>query len=256
MNHRIFIILLFLNGIFLNGQSQTTRKEQLFDGDWKFCLGDINGAEKQTFNDKKWRDIDLPHDWSIEKLPNQETGKVVGPFLKESIGSTATGYTVGGTAWYRKIFTLNPKEKYNITIISFDGVYMNCDVWVNGKFLGNHPYGYTPFNYDITRFLNSAGKPNVIAVKVKNEGKNSRWYSGSGIYRHVWLIQKQDISIAHNGVYITTENISAKSATMKIVSSINNINNKNADVKILINVIEPDGKISQTAETQSKNYLW
>jgi len=169
MKYRIIFFVYLLFGIVLQGYAQSYRQEKLFDSDWKFFLDDTKGIEKQSFNDKLWRNVDLPHDWSIEKLPNQEPGKVVGPFSKESIGTTATGYTVGGTAWYRKTFTLNPKEKYNNTIISFDGVYMNCDVWINGKLLGNHPYGYTAFQYDITNYLNPAGKPNVIAVKVSVE---------------------------------------------------------------------------------------
>jgi beta-galactosidase len=251
MNYRITFILLLLVSIAYQGNSQTTRHEMLFDDGWKFFLGDIEGAEKPSFNDKSWRDIDLPHDWSIEKLPGQEPGKVVGPFSKESPGTTATGYTLGGTGWYRKTFTLTSGEQYEKTIINFDGVYMNCEVWVNGKLVGSHPYGYTAFYFDITDLFKPAGKPNVIVVKVKNEGKNSRWYSGSGIYRHVWLIQKQAVNISHNGVFIATENISPNEATIKIASTIEDISTKNPDVKLLINITGPDGKISQTAETQA-----
>ena len=249
----LFITAFLLTGYAINLQAQDSNPGiQLFDDNWKFYLGDVKGAEKPSFNDKSWRDIDLPHDWSIEKLSGQEAGKVVGPFSKESIGTTATGYVVGGTAWYRKTFTLNARENFSKTIINFDGVYMNFDVWVNGKFLGNHPYGYTAFNFDITGFLNPAGKPNIIAVKVKNEGKNSRWYSGSGIYRHVWLIQKQAVHLASNGISITTENISSTDASVKVVAAVNTIKGKSASVKLLINMIGSDGKISQTAETQTK----
>jgi len=250
--NRLLAIVIFLSFAVSSKAQEKFQSKQLFDNNWKFFLGDAKGGEKPSFNDKTWRDIDLPHDWSIEKLPGQEAGKVVGPFSKESIGTTATGYSIGGVAWYRKTFTLNQKGKYNSTIISFDGVYMNSDVWVNGKFLGNHPYGYTAFHYDISNFLNSAGKPNVIAVKVKNEGQNSRWYSGSGIYRHVWLIQKQAVHIAYNGVYITTENISSNEAVVKIATSVNEVKEKNAVVRLLIKVISPDGKILQTTETQAK----
>ena len=251
MNFRNTFTLLFLFGLVLTGVAQSPR-EMSFDGGWKFSLGENKDAEKPSFNDKLWRDIDLPHDWSIENLPGQEPGKVVGPFSKESIGTTATGYTVGGTAWYRKTFTLNPKEKFTQTIINFDGVYMNCDVWVNGKLVGSQPYGYTAFYFDITNFLNPAGKPNVVAVKVKNEGRNSRWYSGSGIYRHVWLIQKQAVSFSQNGVFISTESISDNNAAINISSIIENNSGKSTSAKLLINIVSPDGKISQTAETQVK----
>jgi beta-galactosidase len=247
----ITTILLVVFTVNLKAQKKIQRN-QLFDSNWKFYLGDIKNGESPAFNDKAWRNIDLPHDWSIEKLPGQEAGQVIGPFSKESKGTTATGYTVGGVGWYRKTFIINPKDKSKITIISFDGVYMNCDVWINGKFLGNHPYGYTAFDYDISSYLNSSGKPNVIAVKVKNEGQNSRWYSGSGIYRHVWLIQKQALSIAQNGVCINTEQISDNNAVVNISSEVENKSGKNTVSKLLINIIDYDGKIVQSVESQLK----
>jgi len=245
---------LLLSGISFCLQAQeSNQSKKLFDSNWKFFLGNVQDAEKNSFSDKSWRDIDLPHDWSIENLPGQEPGKVVGPFSKTSIGTTATAYTVGGTAWYRKTFILDPKEKFNNAIINFDGVYMNCDVWINGKFLGNHPYGYTAFYYDITSFLNPSGKPNVIAVKVKNEGKNSRWYSGSGIYRHVWLIKKQSVHIAHDGVFVNTESISKNEANVTVSSTIKNSANDNADVQLQIRIIDANGKVSTTSKTTVKN---
>jgi beta-galactosidase len=252
MNHRIIVILTVITCFFAQSFAKISQREIPFDDNWKFSLQDAKSAETPSFNDKTWRDIDLPHDWSIEKLSGQEAGKVIGPFSKESIGNTATGYTVGGVAWYRKTFTLNSNVKYKSTIISFDGVYMNCDVWINGKFVGNHPYGYTAFDYDISNFLNSAGKPNVIAVKVKNEGKNSRWYSGSGIYRHVWLIQKQAVSIAQNGICVNTERIADNNAIVSISSEVENKSGKSTASKLLINIMDPDGKIVQTVESQSK----
>lgn len=126
MNYKIFLILLL--AIRLQASAQTPRYELPFDDNWKFHLGDVKDAEKPSFHDNSWRDIDLPHDWSIEKLPGQEAGKVIGPFHKESLGTTATGYTLGGTAWYRKTFVLNDEENFNNTILNFDGVYMNCEV--------------------------------------------------------------------------------------------------------------------------------
>jgi len=232
---------------------QLARIETLFDNDWKFQLGNVQDAESPLLKDDTWRSLDLPHDWSIETLPNQETGKVIGPFSKESIGTTATGYTVGGTAWYRKTFTLDKDQRFNQTLINFDGVYMNSEVWVNGKLVGIHPYGYTAFQYDITEYLNPAGKPNVIAVKVKNEGKNSRWYSGSGIYRHVWLIQKQPVHIAHDGVFVNTESISGNEAAITVSSTVENSTPTGIDVKLQIRIIDGNGKVAATSETSVKN---
>ncbi len=255
MDLRKFTLVVLMSGLFCYSFSQSARKEQLFDDSWKFYKGEIKNAEKPAFNDKTWRNVDLPHDWSIENLPGQKAGEVVGPFSKESIGTTATGYTVGGTAWYRKSFTLSPLEKFSRTIISFDGVYMNSEVWVNGKRVGNHPYGYTAFHYDITGFLNAPGKANTIAVKVRNEGKNSRWYSGSGIYRHVWLIQTQSVSIAHDGIAVSTENIEAGNAILKILSTVQNRADKNTPVKLNINIIDAQGKTVFTQESQEKSIL-
>jgi beta-galactosidase len=252
MNIRIKLTLFFLVCIVCLGNSQTHRYEMLFDDGWKFFRGDIGGAEKTSYNDKSWRDIDLPHDWSIEKLPGQLPGDVVGPFSKNSPGATATGYTIGGTAWYRKTFILDARENFSNTIINFDGVYMDCDVWVNGKLVGSHPYGYTAFCFDISDFLKPQGKTNVIAVKVKNEGKNSRWYSGSGIYRHVWLVQKQAVHIPHNGIFITTEGITPNEAVVKIKATVDKSRANNPAVKLLIKIIDPDGKISKETETQTK----
>jgi beta-galactosidase len=252
---RTTITLLLLSSLFLscNQNKQLVRIETLFDDDWKFQLGDLQGAESPSFKDDAWRILDLPHDWSIENLPNQEAGKVVGPFSKESIGTTATGYTVGGTAWYRKTFTLDKDPRFSQTLINFDGVYMNSEVWVNGKLVDNHPYGYTAFQFEITKFLNPAGKPNVIAVKVKNEGKNSRWYSGSGIYRHVWLIQKQPVHIAHDGVFVNAGNISENEADVTITATVENSTNDGADVQLQIRIVDANGKVSATSETSVKN---
>jgi len=201
--------------------AQHPRVEKLFDENWKFYKGDIANGEREYFDDKDWRDVELPHDWSIEDLPNQ-CDSVIGPFSKSSVGGTSTGYTTGGTSWYRKHFMLNGVNKK--VSVYFDGVYMNCDVWINGHYLGNHPYGYTGFSYDLTPYLNTPkdGKQNVIAVRVRNEGKNSRWYSGSGIYRHVWLTITNPLHIPQWGVFITSSNVSQSAATVNIKTAIAN----------------------------------
>jgi beta-galactosidase len=249
----IFLCLFLMPVLFACQQKEQARVEVLFNDNWKFQLGDIEGAENPSFNDNAWRNLDVPHDWSIENLPNQEAGKVVGPFSKESIGTTATGYTVGGTAWYRKTFTLAKDKRFNQTIINFDGVYMNSEVWVNGKLVGIQPYGYTAFQFEISEFLNPAGKPNVIAVKVKNEGKNSRWYSGSGIYRHVWLIQKQALRIEHDGVFVNTESIAENEANITVSATVENSENNSADVQLQIRIIDADGTVAASSETPVKN---
>ena len=240
------ILFTALSCIYYISGAQNVRYESLFDDDWKFYKGDIAGAEATSFNDGAWRNVDLPHDWSIENLPDQKQGEVVGPFSKSSPGTTATGYTIGGTAWYRKNFTLKSGDPYTQSVINFDGVYMNCEVYVNGKLLASHPYGYTPFDVDISSALNPAGQPNVIAVKVRNEGKNSRWYSGSGIYRHVWLIRKQPVHIAQNGVWASTESLSADKAQIKVSAIVENATSRATPLQLVIKLIAPDGKVAQT----------
>ena len=253
MNYRITVIFIFLICIACQVNAQTNRGEMLFDDAWKFYLGDINGAENSAFNDESWRNVDLPHDWSIKNLPGGDSTGQIGPFSQEkSQGKRATGYVVGGTAWYRKHFALDKVDKGKTIKILFDGVYMNADFWINGKHLGNHPYGYTPFAYDLTAFLNPSGMDNVLAVQVKNEGRNSRWYSGSGIYRHVWLTKDLAIHIPQNGVFITTENITANEAKVNVASEVEKALGGTSQVKIITKIFGPDGKVSQSAETQTK----
>ena len=132
------------------------RSQTLFDSSWKFYRGDIVNGEKQNIDDNNWRTVQLPHDWSIEDLPDQ-SDSVIGPFSTKSVGTTATGYTVGGTGWYRKHFTLKNTSGKKV-FIDFDGVYMNAEVWINEHHLGNHPYGYTPFSFDITPYLRQNGE--------------------------------------------------------------------------------------------------
>ena len=129
---------------------------------------------------------------------------------------------------------------------------MNSEVWINGKKVGVHPYGYSAFHYDITKFLKPAGEKNVIAVKVRNEGKNSRWYSGSGIYRHVHLIRTQPIHIAHNGVYVTTENIIDDMAVIKVASTLDNQSKMSANVKLSMTICSRTDEVVQTVETPIK----
>ena len=147
----------------------------------------------------------------------------VGPFDSgQSEGGASTGHVLGGTGWYRKHFTLTPAENDKLVAVRFDGVYMNADFWINGQHLGNHPYGYTSFEFDLTPYLKPAGQENVIAVRVRNEGKNSRWYSGSGIYRHTWLTVTDPIHVPTWGVFVTTPEVSKEKAVVKIASEVRN----------------------------------
>ena len=147
----------------------------------------------------------------------------VGPFDPgQSEGGASTGHVLGGLGWYRKHFKLAAAESNQLVAVRFDGVYMNADFWINGQLLGNHPYGYTSFEFDLTPYLKPAGEENVIAVRVRNEGKNSRWYSGSGIYRHTWLTVTDPIRVPTWGLFVTTPEVSSEKALVKIASEVRN----------------------------------
>ena len=184
---------------------------------WRFLRGDGAGFERPDFDDSEWRGVDVPHDWGVEDLPGQSTAEkaeVIGPFSRKAIGGTATGYTVGGTAWYRKRFVV-PADFARVDV-RFDGVYMDSEVWINGVRLGEFPNGYLPFACDLTPHLVPGGE-NVIAVKVRNEGLNTRWYSGSGIYRHVWLdVYEESSRIAPWGASVATHSVENGQATLEL----------------------------------------
>ena len=198
--------------------------------------------------------LDLPHDWSIEDLPEQIPGKTIGPFSKESEGALnggSTGHVVGGTGWYRKIFTLNSEDKNKLISIYFEGAYTETDVWVNGSYAGSHKHGYTSFYFDITKFCKPAGEKNLIAVRVMNRGKNSRWYSGSGIYRHVKLVVTDPLHIDQWGVYVTTPVVSDQESKVKVVTNVSNEKNERSDIKISTRLLDADNKIVGESETSS-----
>ncbi|MGW8314099.1 MAG: glycoside hydrolase family 2 TIM barrel-domain containing protein [Bacteroidales bacterium] len=188
----------------------------LLDDDWLFSRGDHEGAETPSFNDASWRQLNLPHDWSIEDIPGTES-----PLDSTAPGGISTGYYRGGTGWYRKMIDLPGDLTGKRFFLQFDGIYMNADVWVNGSHLGNHPYGYTSFWYDISDQL-KPGQENQIAVRVRNEGRNSRWYSGSGIYRHVWLTIAEPVHVVPWGTRITTPEVGNGKATVMISNEISN----------------------------------
>lgn len=230
--------------------SEITSNTLSFDDNWRFIKDSLSGAESPDFNDSSWRLLDVPHDWSIEDLPGQNGDSIIGPFDRSAIDRMSSGYLVGGTGWYRKSFTIGEADKDKIAYLKFDGVYMNSDVWLNGKHLGFHPYGYTPFCYDITSYLNPAGQANIVAVRVRNDGLNSRWYSGSGINRHVWLTLADPVHIdVSGGIYITTPSANENSADVKIVTTLVNSGNKNENVVLRTELFNPSGKPAGTSSS-------
>ncbi len=255
-------------------------RDRSFDEDWRFHHGDATGAEMPGFDDASWRKLDLPHDWSIEDLPptpasNGENSLAdeclcpseIGPFSRtRSEGRASVGWFVGGIAWYRKTFDSPVHAANGRSELRFDGVFMNADVWINGHLLGNHPYGYTGFAFDITQYLREDGK-NVVAVKVNNTGKTSRWYTGSGIYRHTWLTVTPNVHVPLWGIHIIPSKITKDSALISARISVTNLGGKASRARVETKIIEPGGsvvlrmsgqqtiRVSDTAEFQIEGTL-
>lgn len=243
----------------------SAHRDQLFDSGWRFYRGDASGSEVASFDDSAWRPIDLPHDWSVEALPPlpQENGQCavwggadvplrVGPFDRYlSEGGRATGWCVGGVGWYRKRFIIDGMLPASYAEIVFEGVYMNSDVWLNGHHLGFHPYGYTSFAYDLTPYLDRQGE-NVMAVRVRNTGRNSRWYSGSGIYRHVWLNVTGPVRVVLWGVYVTTPEVSERVASVKVSTKIENRENATRELSVRARLLDSKNRVVGTHEASAQ----
>lgn len=197
----------------------TVNMTENFNFGWKFIKEEVKGAEAAKFDDSSWRNVDLPHDWSIE-----------GPFSEEH--ASATGYLPGGTGWYRKTFNAPDLNDGAKLFISFDGIYCNSEVYINGTLLGKRPNGYISFQYDLTPYV-KPGKKNVIAVRVDHtEEGDSRWYTGSGIYRDVRLITVPAVHIRQWGVYSTTPVVTPENATVKV--EIDVVNSTDSPEKVLV----------------------
>lgn len=171
-------------------------------------------------------------------------GERIGPF--DPAEYNLTGYTVGGIGWYRKRFTLDAAGK-RATVL-FEGIYMNAEVWLNGQRLGENPHGYTSFEFDLTPHLKPPGEENVLAVRVRNEGKNSRWYSGSGVYRRVWLNLTDPVHVPTWGVFVTTPEVSKEEARVQIATEVRNTNQVAASVLVRARVLDAESKVAGVTE--------
>jgi len=235
MKRKSLILILILQLITLSGFSQTTpsisgRETLLFNENWKFYKGDLENAFQTSFNDKEWRSVELPHDWSIE-----------GPF--DIKWASATAYLPTGIGWYRKNFTIPAGHKDKKVYIYFEGVAKNGEVWINGHYLGKRPNAYISYQYDLTPFLNF-GKENLLEVKVDHsEFADSRWYVGSGIYRNVYLITTGKVHIKQWGVFATTPTVSKEKAVVAVNVTIENNSAVNQNIEIHNTLSDAKGKI-------------
>ncbi len=233
INKLWLLLLIVIVGWKENSFSQSIRKID-FDKSWKFRLDSVGRWEKPSANDEDWRLLNLPHDWSIE-----------GAFSNDHPATAGGGALPGGVGWYRKKFTLGENDKNKIITIEFDGIYCNSEVWINGHSLGRRANGYISFQYDLSNYLYYGDdKENLIVVKVDNSLQpNSRWYSGSGIYRHVWLNILEKIHVDQWGTFVRTNEVSRKKATLQVNTKINNADIKGGDIQLLTFIHDADGKV-------------
>jgi beta-galactosidase len=243
------VIVLFClhmaNGQQLNLPIINQNSRTCIDNQWRFNLGSYPDAVAPDYDDSKWRTLNLPHDWSIEPLAVQKEGISIGPFSKENIGQ---GRTRGGEGWYRrklKIADYSPDKLYQLY---FEGVYNETEIYLNGSKVTFNPNGYTPIVCDITKYCLSNGKENTIAVKVINSDKNSRWYTGSGIYRHVWLLSTNKLHIDNWGVNVTTSDITPERANVYVETKIINSNASGSTIRLNYQIVDQQNKIVAKSE--------
>src|SRR5438309_9076501 len=218
------------------------RKTEKFDSSWRFHLGDAPGAQDVAFDDAAWRTLDVPHDWSIE-----------GEFSEQNPAGPEGGALPGGVGWYRKTFFVPVTDTSRLVFVEFDGVYRNSEVWINGHTLGKRPYGYSSFRYQLTPHLRYGRERNVIAVRVDNSQQpNSRWYSGSGIYRHVRLVTTSPVHVDQWGTYVTTPEVTAASARVTIRTTVRNASQADQPITLRTVFYDAVGQEVAAATTEAR----
>ena len=227
--------------VFTQSQAYTMSREMDFNFDWKFTLLDKTSLPTSIpLDDEHWRDIRLPHDWSVESS-----------FDKTLEG--ATGYLPGGVGIYQKHFYVDKQAQDKSTFVLFDGVYNNATFWLNGQLLGENPYGYSPVYFDLSKHLKSDGSANVLTVHVDHSRYvDSRWYTGSGIYRHVKLITVNKLHIPIWGTFITTPEVSAEKAKINLSVNVSNKFKKSKSLIVSTNIIDRDGNLVASAKDKIK----
>ena len=226
-----YLFLFICTVLFSCSSSKKVRENVDFTEGWKFYLGDDSIAYNAQYDDAKWRILDLPHDWSIEA-----------DFSLKNPATPGGGALPGGIGWYRKDFVVDKSDEGKNVYIDFDGIYWNSKVWINGHLLGERPNGYISFRYDLTPYI-KVGERNVIAVRVDNSKQpNSRWYSGSGIYRNVRLVTTNALHVDLWGTYVTTPTVTKDNAEIKIETNIKNSSDLSQTFELYSILIDKDGK--------------
>lgn len=242
---KLLLVCVLLSIIIIQESFASEYRKILFNDNWKFHRGCVANAEQISYNDTQWRVLDLPHDWSVEPVPVQKEGITIGPFsqLNESgAGGADTGQSLGGEGWYRKKFTISEEDADKLLFLYFEGVYNQSELFINGKKVYFNPYGYTSYKINITEYCNAPGISNTIAVRVINAGQNSRWYAGSGIFRHVWLIKTDKIHLDEWDTFINASKLKGKNATVNFSTILYNKKGQNIPCVFNVKILSPQGK--------------
>ncbi len=220
------------------------------DREWQFHPGDIAGAREEGFDDSNWRQVNLPHDWSIER-PFSMENFIEARYDANHLEARADSYLPKGKGWYRKRLVIDETFTNKSVYLEFEGVFRNSTVWVNGQRAGNHPSGYTGAVYDITRWLRTKGEPNVLAVHVDASQMEGWWYEGAGIYRHVWLMVKPELHIVPWGIAVTATNVSYSSAVVNVRTRLLNSTAKTQRVRLRTIIEDGQGNLAGSVETET-----
>lgn len=224
----LFLFILALLSCSINAQVSFGQPEKINDN-WKFTLHDVKNGQSITLNDDRWQNVDLPHDWSVR-------GRL-SPTL-----ASATGYLPGGIGWYRKTINIPQDKEREKVYLYFEGIYNRSEVYINGELLGKRPNGYISFMYDVTPYI-QFGKDNIIAVRVDHsQSADSRWYTGSGIYRDTWIVYANPVHIAQWGVYAYPSKVK-NNDVLNIEVDVENGGNENVILTVVNELYTPDGKV-------------
>lgn len=234
----LLCVIIFLTGT-TGFTSEPARRVELFDFDWRFHNEERPGAETWGFDDAAWRPVDLPHDFSIE-----------GPFDKEAKGGKPNGFRPLGIGWYRKAFVTPAGLDGKRVWLEFEGVYRAPKVWLNGVLVAEKLNGYVGFACDLTPHLKPAGQTNVVAVRADNSlPETSRWYTGGGIYRHVWLHVVGEVHTVLDGIYVTTPKITGDEAWVQVQTEVKNDGDTNRWTTLINEILDPAGKSVAVAKS-------
>ena len=241
---RLLLVLAVVVGASLHappikGQTKDTpRRVTELANDWRFTRGDVAGAEGAGFNDGTWQRVSVPHDWAI-----------AGPFDKDNTSGGAGAFLPGGVSFYRRHVALAAGDAGKRVFVEFDGVMAHSKVWWNGRLLGERPNGYVSFGYEVTEGAHF-GADNVLVVRTDtSQQPASRWYEGAGIYRKVRLVVEDAVHVARWGTFVTTPEVSATSARVRVQVAVMNQSEKDTAAHVEVRLIAPDGKVAGTASS-------